>query len=198
MGVLSTPSATLRSRRRLLAQAFGIGLALTGLGRPGAVRAGTADAEVQIKSAFLYKFLTFIEWPSQVFDQPTAALTIGVLGADRLGDELSQLAAGRQAGGRPITVRRLRAGEALTGLHVLFIGRPESNRTAAAVAAAKGQPMLVVTESDQAFAMGSAINFVVVDDKVRFDVALQPAEQVGLKISARLLSVARKVVTNAS
>ena len=52
-----------------------------------------------------------------------------------------------------------------------------------------------MTESDEGLAAGSMINFVVVDDKVRFDVALARAEQAGLRISARLLSVARKVVT---
>ena len=38
------------------------------------------------------------------------------------------------------------------------------------------------------------INFVLVDNKVRFDVALAPAEAAGLKISSRLLSVARRVL----
>ena len=50
-------------------------------------------------------------------------------------------------------------------------------------------PTLVVSESDGALALGSAINFVVVDDKVRFDVALHSINRAGLKISARLLAV---------
>jgi len=51
-----------------------------------------------------------------------------------------------------------------------------------------------VTESDDGLGAGGTINFVVVDNKVRFDVALAPAEAVSLKISSRLLAVARKVV----
>jgi hypothetical protein len=56
-------------------------------------------------------------------------------------------------------------------------------------------PLLVVTEAQQGPPAGSMINFVSEADKVRFDVALAPAEQGGLKISARLLAVARKVIT---
>jgi hypothetical protein len=53
---------------------------------------------------------------------------------------------------------------------------------------------LTVTESEDTFALGSVINFVIVDDKVRFDVALREAELANLKVSARLLAVARKVL----
>jgi hypothetical protein len=66
----------------------------------------------------------------------------------------------------------------------------------AIVAAAEGQPLLVVTEADDGLAAGGGINFVVVDDKVRFDIALRPIERAGLKISARLLAVARTVLPN--
>jgi hypothetical protein len=54
--------------------------------------------------------------------------------------------------------------------------------------------VLTVTESADTFALGSIINFVIVEDKVRFDVALHEAELCNLRVSARLLSVARKVL----
>src|SRR5258706_11899750 len=111
-----------------------------------------------------------------------------------MSDELSQVVASRPVSGRPIVVHRLRAGDPLTELHVLFVARSQGARVQQIAAATKGQPLLMVSESDDAFASGSAINFVVVDDKVRFDVALYRAEQLGLKISARLLTAARKVV----
>ena len=56
----------------------------------------------------------------------------------------------------------------------------------------------VVTESAEAPALGSAINFVVEDDKVRFDVAPRAFEKANLKVSARLLTVARKVLPGSS
>lgn len=173
-------------------------LVLCGLGPSVVLQPARAQpagiGENQIKAAFLYKFLGFVEWPQGVFIRPEAPLVIGVLGAEALGDELAQAIAHRQIDGRPVTVRRLRADEPVTGLHVLFVGRAESARAAAVLGRAKGRPLLVVSEADDVFALGSTINFLVVDDKVRFDVALGPAEQAGLKISARLLGVARRVL----
>ena len=83
--------------------------------------------------------------------------------------------AGRTVQKHPITVKRLRRGDAITGLQVLFVGQSEAPRLAEILAPARGRPLLVVTESEDALAQGSMINFVAVEDKVRFDVALPPA-----------------------
>ena len=153
----------------------------------------TTTAEYRIKAAFLYKFVGFVDWPPATFERADAPFTIGVLGGATLGNELAQIAAGRQVNGHPVRVRLLGHGDSPAGLQVLFVGRGEAARLNAVAAAAEGTATLVVSESDGALALGSAINFVVVDDKVRFDVALRPVNRAGLKISARLLSVARVV-----
>ncbi len=150
--------------------------------------------ETRIKAAFLYKFPSFVEWPAQAFPGPDAPFTIGVLAADALADELRQAVAGRTVNGRKIAVRQLRRGEQPAGVHVLYIGQVEGARVAEALKAVRGQAVLTVTETAEALALGSMITFVVADDKVRFDVALPPAEEGQLRISARLLAVARKVV----
>jgi len=164
-------------------------------------RTGLADIradEYRVKAAFLYKFGSYIEWPEGAFVRSDSPVMIGVMGAEALADELVQIVAGRNVNGRPVSVRKLRAGDPITGLHVLFIGRREGSRLAEILAAAKGQPLLTVTESAQALELGSVINFVMIDDKVHFDVALMPADLGSLKISARLLSVARKVLSKPS
>jgi hypothetical protein len=157
-------------------------------------QADAQSAEYRIKAAFLYKFGDYIEWPAGAFASADSALVIGVMGADPLADEFARIAGGRTIGGRPVTVRKLRRGDPVAGLHLLFIGRSEDDRLSGLLAATKGQAVLTVTESEPTPPPSSVINFVVVDDKVRFDIALEPAEQRNLKISARLLSVARKVI----
>jgi hypothetical protein len=152
-----------------------------------------ADREVQVKAAFLYKFGDFVDWPGSAFAGPDAVFTIGVVGADTLADELERVTKGRSVQERAVVVRRIRRGEPLGRVHVLFIGQAESARLPELAAATQGQPVLVVTDTDGATTRGSMINFVSVDGKVRFDVALPPAERGNLKISARLLAVARKV-----
>jgi hypothetical protein len=159
-------------------------------------QADRTAAETQIKAAFLYKFSAFVEWPPKVFARPDSPFTIGVIGADELAAELEQIVKGRTVLERAVVVRRMRRGESVAGIQMLFIGQAEAARLTEILAIAKGHSVLTVTESEDALSHGSMINFVSVDDKVRFDVALPQAERGFLKISARLLAVARKVLTS--
>jgi YfiR/HmsC-like len=156
-------------------------------------QADVQSAEYKVKAAFLYKFASYIEWPSEVFERPESPIVIGVAGADALSDELAQVVTGRSIGGRPVEVRKLRRGTPLNGLQILFVGRSDRG-SPDVLASAKGRPVLTVTESEDAFALGSMINFVIVDERVRFDVALREAEMANLRVSARLLRVARRVL----
>jgi hypothetical protein len=183
---------------RLLRACVALLVAAAGIAAPRSGHADIRADEYRVKAAFLYKFGGFVEWPDGAYVRADSPVAIGVMGADALADELVQIVGGRNVNGRPVSVRRLRAGDSIVGLHVLFVGRADGGRLAEILAEAKGHPLLTVTESDQALELGSVINFVVIEDKVRFDVALAPADLGSLKISARLLAVARKVVSRSS
>jgi hypothetical protein len=154
--------------------------------------------ERQVKAAYLYKFASYVEWPEGVFAGSDSPLIIGVIGADAVADELDRIVAGHTANGRPITTRKLKHGDPLSGLHILFIGRIEKGHVVETLAEAKNQPLLTVTESEEAHALGSMINFVVSNDRLRFQVALTPVNISHLKISARMLTAAYKVVPSSS
>ena len=190
-------------RRHFAARALGLlaigALAIALLSQSARALATAAPVELQatenrVKAAFVYKFGDYIEWPPEAFDAPNSPLVIGVVDADALGDELARIAQGHTIGGRRVAVKKLRYGDPLSGLHVVFIGRADARRVTAAIEASKGRPALTITETTDGLKLGSVINFVVVANKVRFDVALPPAEASRLKISSRLLAVARTVV----
>jgi len=184
-------------RQWLRAGVFSVVVA-AGLASPRPAQADAQADEYRVKAAFLYKFGSYIEWPSGSFARADSPVTIGVMGAEALAEELAQIVAGRNVNGRPVRVRRLRPGDPIAGLHVLFVGRADGGRLAEILAAARGQALLTVTESEEGLELGSMINFVVVEDKVRFDIAPPPSESSNLKISARLLGVARKVLSKSS
>lgn len=154
--------------------------------------------ERTVKAAYLYKFGNFIEWPEQAFSNQNSAFTIGVIGADSFADELEQIVSGRAVNGRPVTVQRLWIDDPLAGVNVLFIGHSQNSRLGEILAAAKGQPVLTVTESEKGIALGSMINFVVIDGRLRFEVAPKAAGMGKLVISARLLAAAYKVAMGTS
>lgn len=149
-----------------------------------------AQAEHEVKAAFLVRFLSFVEWPEPAFARPESPIVIGVLGSDEVMAALQEITAGRVVQARPVLVRRMREGESAAGLHLLFIGRAAS----ASLPKFAGTPgVLLVSESDGALERGATVNFVRRDARVRFEVALDVAERQGLRISSRMLSVAQHV-----
>ena len=181
------------ARAGLLAMLLGAGLVATCKAQSAA-----EALEYRIKAAFVCKFASYVEWPAQVFTRPDSPIVIGVIGPDAVVDELARTAAGLSADGRSLVVRKLRPADPPASAHVVYIAHSEESRLAETLAAVKNQPVLVVTESNHALALGSMINFIVVDDKVRFDIAPQAAESSRLRISARLLGVARILFGKAS
>lgn len=152
----------------------------------------TASAE-RVKAAFLYRFIAYVEWPATSFARSDSPYVIGIVNADDIAEELAGLVAGRQVNNRPVTVKRMQASEPAGAVHVLFIGPNERSRQAQLLKQLQQQPVLLVTDSDGAINQGSMINFRMIDDRVRFEVALAPIEQSGLKISSRMLAVALAV-----
>jgi len=158
-----------------------------------AVDGAPADIENQIKASYLYKFATYVDWPAGDAEQSGAPLTIGVIGADSLGEELKKLSLKYAVRNRPVQVRMLKPGGPLDGLQILFVGQHADARAQALIDSVAGQPVLTVTESAGMLAAGSVINLVRVDERIRFEVSLSHAKSGGLKISSRLLDVAYKI-----
>jgi hypothetical protein len=160
--------------------------------RAGLAQPGQSQAlERRVKAAFLYKFLGYTEFPAAAFADAASPVTIVVAGSDEMLSELGAISAGRSVNNRPIAVRALRDNEAGGVAHLLFVAGSDCSRARAATRATHA--LLVVTECDNGLQQGSVINFRIVDDHVRFDVALDAAERNGVKLSSRLLTVANRV-----
>jgi len=168
------------------------------LGAPGQASAQPDNIERQVKAAYLYKFASYVEWPGAAFADAGSPLVIGVIGADALAGELDQIVAGHTVHGRPVVTRKLKRGDKLSDLHILFIGRLDKVHLLELLSEAKRHPLLTVSESEETHALGSMINFVITGDRIRFQVALEPVGAARLKISARMLTAAYKIVPGSS
>lgn len=187
-----TPNRAALLRR--LARALPLLCLACALVLPSQAQAQSDDAERQVKAAYVSKFASYVEWPPPAFDNGDAPVNIGVLGDDAMASYISQLVAGRTANGRPVKVVALREDSPVSDLHILFVGRTFNQYLEQVLAAARTQPMLTVTEADDALAHGSMINFVMVDGRVRFEVSQKAAQPSNLRISARLLQAATRVI----
>jgi hypothetical protein len=116
-----------------------------------------------------------------------------VLGADDVAHALARLAAASPPGARQLTVQRIREADAALEFDMLYIGRGVRYPLDVLLRRAQQRGVLTVTESEEAFARGSVINFKLVEGRVRFDVSLAAAERSNLRLSSRLLAVAHQV-----
>jgi hypothetical protein len=193
----ATSCAKGRPGRATVLLAFALCSLLLGLSCLTAFGAQSGAAETQlernVKAAFLYKFLGYVDYPDNAVPGAAEPLVIGVLGADDVAEELGRISSGRSMNGRAVVVRKLRANEAQGKIHMLFIGDEDAADIEKALAAVRQAPVLTVTETARNLRQDSVINFRVVDEKVRFDVSLDAAEKNNLKLSSRLLAVAYKV-----
>jgi hypothetical protein len=153
--------------------------------------AAEAPREYAIKAAFLLNFIKFIEWPASAFGLAESPVTICILGEDSFGATINQIVEGEIVSGRRVAVQRIKHLPAPKSCQVLFWGGSEG-------APAKHLPdlgpgVLTVGEGQSFMREGGMIAFVIDNRHVRFDVNQAAAEHAGLKISSKLLSVARVV-----
>jgi len=142
--------------------------------------------EYQLKAGFIYNFAKFIQWPETNFAQTNSPLVIGVIGADPFGDELRRIVEGKLVQGRPIQLRHYDSGAEVSGCHVLFVSRSESDRVPDLLARLRGRAILTVADMEKFGQRGGMINLVLVGRSVRFEINLREAEEAGLKISSKL------------
>jgi hypothetical protein len=143
--------------------------------------------EYEVKAAFLLNFTKFIEWPAADAESP---FHICIFGEDPFGRVLDQMISGETVGGRKLLVLRI-GRKRPASCQIVFAGQGEGDFTEALAGVAPG--VLTVGEGAEFLRQGGMISFVVENRRVRFDVSQKAALKAGLRISSKLLSVARSV-----
>ena len=171
------------------AQVLGLNLAL--LLASGSGRAQDSQpSEYQVKAAFLFNFAKFVEWPPQVFAEPTSPIVIGILGENPFGHELERTISGKTLKTRPFEIKEMRSLIGATNCHILFISTSEQKHFPEIFEGLRGVSVLTVGETERFVETGGMINLVKEDDKIRFQINDGAAKSVGLKISSKLLNLA--------
>lgn len=158
-----------------------------------AVAQTSSAGEYELKAAMLYRLTYFVEWPAAVVPESQAPTILCVLGQDPVGTALPSVISGQAGSARRTEVRHPRNASESHGCQVVYVAASEKKNMAQILAALKGSGVLTVGDMAQFAAKGGMIQFSLEDNRVRFDVNLDEATQAGLKISSRLLMLARIV-----
>ena len=150
-----------------------------------------AFSEYQVKAAFLYNFARFVEWPSNAFPDAQAPILLGVVGEDPFGGALEQVIKGKTVNGRELVLKRLTRQQDLKGFHMLFVSSSEARHLSQILESLKGKCVLTIGETEGFAQTGGVINFTLEENKVHFEINVDTAERAHLKISSKLLALAK-------
>ena len=150
----------------------------------------TSRAEYEVKAAFIYNFIKFVDWPPESFSGPNTAISVCVLGTDPFGSVLERTFSGRTIGGKELAIERLKAGEDATACHVLFISRSEEDNLDQILRGIQELSILTVGEMAGFASRGGVINFVKKEGRIRFEISMDAQRRGGLTISSKLLNLA--------
>jgi hypothetical protein len=155
-----------------------------------ALAAVEAPREYEVKAAFLLNFTKFIDWPATASGGADTPFSICILGDDPFGAALDRMVEGESVNGRKLVIERS-GSPPPESCQVLFASGSEKDFSK--VLAGLGPGVLTVGEGDRFLRDGGMIAFVVEHRRVRFDINQAAASKAELKISSKLLSVARTV-----
>ena len=152
-----------------------------------------AQSEDQIKAAFLFNFARYVEWPEDAFDRADAPVVICTLGANGFTDVLFEIVSGKEVGERSVEVRRPSDLSQSVGCHILFVGRRYDGPHEELIGALQNRSVFTVSDREGFAAAGGTANFLRADNRIRFEINPRAARDARLKISSRLLRLARIV-----
>jgi hypothetical protein len=150
--------------------------------------------EYTIKAAYLYNFARYVQWRTDSFRSDQDPFVIGVLGTDSLGEDLDRIAQAKKVEARKIVVYRFPSPDKYRPCHILFVPRTvEAGQQIETIGRLRSSPVLLIGETPGFAERGGTINFFIEQNRVRFEINQQAARRAGLKISAKLLNLAKLV-----
>ena len=165
--------------------------ALFALCIPGAALAA-ASSEYQVKTAYLYNFAKFIQWPAGAFADSSSPIVIGILGEDPFGNSLDQVVSQRQAQGRSLRIERYQSLAEIKHCHLLFISRSEANHQGELLKTIADWVFATVGESADFTRDGGQIRFFFTSNQtIKIEVNPDAAQRAGIFISSRIMKIAR-------
>lgn len=152
---------------------------------------GEPSQEYRVKAAFIYNFARFIEWPPNAFASADAPFVIAVVGNDPFNGALEQAVNGKAVGTRRVEIRHFDSVGKIGACQILFVPTSDDETETAIIQRVKNDHVLTIGESDNFAANGGSLRFFSQDNKIRFEINTDATDQSQLKISSKLLKLAR-------
>jgi hypothetical protein len=155
----------------------------------------STSSEYLLKANFIAKFPSFVEWPKEAFSSPQAPILLCVYGYYPFGTSLGLAASGQTVRGRRMEVRLLNKEENLRLCHIVFVSHSEAKKYNKVFEAVRGASVMTIGETPEFLDVGGTMSFVFQQESLKFEVNLDAVTAAHLKISSRLLALAKHVAS---
>lgn len=179
-----------------------LSLVYFGLALPAHAETQTGSSrEYQIKSALVFNFLKFIDWPKES-DSPSNSKERRIaLIADNDICNTFKIIHGKTVNGKTVRIQpflpqQIEDPNILYRYDVVYITAMKSSpslNTNALLQALNQRPILTVGETPPFLERGGMINFVYEKNNIHFEINLYAMQQKGFSIKAQLLRLAKRV-----
>lgn len=149
----------------------------------------TKPGEYQVKAAFLYNFMKFIDLPDEAF-KDTSNITVCMIGEDPFEGNM-ELLRGKPVKNRAVTVKHIKAVHQATDCHVLYISPSEKENITQILKETEGRSLITIGDTEGFAQQGVIINFFLEQDMVRFEINTNAAKAAKIQISSKLLKLAK-------
>lgn len=150
----------------------------------------TVDTNAKLKAVFIYNFTKYIEWPKKYQE---GYFVLGVLGETPLFSELTKMAQTKKIGSQSILVKKFTSISEIENCHLLYVTDKKSIDLDDIIKKTKTASTLIITEKEGLVDKGAGINFVVRDNKQKFEMNKQNIQTKKLKVSSNLEALAISV-----
>ena len=147
-------------------------------------------AAQHVQAAFLYNFVKFAEWPPEAV-APNDPLTLCVLGEEAVRSELEQSVKGHKIAEHSLNVIRSTVDGALRSCHLLYVTGLDRRRLSELIARLKDAPVFTVSDFDSFASLGGVAQLFLESGKMRFAINPASALRARLRISSKLLILAK-------
>jgi hypothetical protein len=154
--------------------------------------AGDGISTPALKAAFLFNFAKFVEWPADVLPSG-APILFCITADDQVAKAVVDLVKDHPIEGHAVMTRRTKPEGPFTGCHLLYAAGLAPNQAGDLVRALNNAPVMSVSDLSEFALRGGTANFFVENNKIRFAINTDAAERTRLRVSSRLLSLAKLV-----
>jgi uncharacterized protein DUF4154 len=151
---------------------------------------GPIDTNSKYKAVFIYNFTKYIEWPKTYRE---GVFVVGVVGDSPLYTELIKMAKTKKVANQSIQIVKYRSTSEIKKCHILYVSKNNSREVPTLIKKVKTNSTLIVTEQDGMVDKGAGINFIVKNNRLKFELNKKNVEKYKLKISSNLEALAATV-----